>query len=105
METYFRRRLSPIFDRDRFLIKLGCDLVPRLCQALASIDLVFHQCAQTLLLLDVTDLTFGKRDNNIVADDVPARVMIFAQSDDVLVFEVVDLHFKFSRFAIGLGDV
>ena len=79
--------------------------MPRLCQALSSIDLVFHQCAQTLLLLDVTDLTFGKRDNNIVADDVPARVMLFAQSDDELVFEIVDLHFKFSRFAIGSGDV
>ncbi len=96
---------APIFDADRFLIKLGCDLVPRLCQALASIDFVFHPCAQTPLLLNVTDLTFGKRDTNIDADDVAARVMIFAQSVGGLVFEIVDLHFKFSRFATGLGDV
>ena len=96
---------APIFDRDRFLIKLGCDLVPRLCQALASIDLVFHQCTQTLLLLDVTDLTFSKRDTDIVADDVPAREIIFAQSVDKLVFEIVDLHFKFSLFATDLGDI
>ena len=42
------------------------------------------------LLLNVTDLTFGKRDANIDADDVPACVMIFAQSVDGLVFEIVD---------------
>ena len=61
--------------------------------------------AQTPLLLNVTDLTFGKRDTNIDADDVAARVMIFAQSVGGLVFEIVDRHFKFSHFATGLGDV
>ena len=95
---------TPIFDADRFLIKLGCDLC-RGCVRLLPASIYFHPCAQTPLLLNVTDLTFGKRDTNIDADDVAARVMIFAQSVNWTRFEIVDLHFKFSRFATGLGDV